>query len=53
LLFGSASRNLHISCLKELFGLAVRDRIISLSPAAHLRSAKREKPIPLTRSSIS
>ncbi len=46
--FGSASRNLHISCIKEVFGLAVRDRIISVSPAAHLRSAKREKPIRLT-----
>jgi integrase len=46
--FGSASRNLHISCVKELFGLAVRDRIITVSPAAHLRSAKREKPIRLT-----
>src|SRR5206468_7375576 len=43
--FGSASRNLHISCVKELFGLAVRDRVITASQAAHLRSAKREKPI--------
>ena len=43
--FGSASRNLHISCIKELFALAVRDRIIPVSPALHLRSAKREKPI--------
>ncbi len=46
--FGSASRNLHISCVKELFNSAVRDRIITASPAAHLRSAKREKPIRLT-----
>ena len=46
--FGSASRNLHISCLKELFNSAVRDRIITVSPAAHLRYAKREKPIRLT-----
>jgi integrase len=46
--FGSASRNLHISGLKELFALAVRDRIITSSPAAHLHSAKREKPIRLT-----
>jgi integrase len=46
--FGSASRNLHISCVKELFNLAVRDRIISASPATHLRSAKREKPIRVT-----
>jgi integrase len=46
--FGSASRNLHMGCLKELFGLAVRDRIISTSPAAHLRSTNRERPIRLT-----
>jgi integrase len=46
--FGSASRNLHISCVKEVFALAVRDRMIPFSPAAHLRSAKREKPIRLT-----
>jgi integrase len=46
--FGSASRNLHISCIKEVFALALRDRIIAGSPAAHLRSAKREKPIRLT-----
>jgi integrase len=46
--FGSASRNLHISCVKELFNSALRDRIITASPAVHLRSAKREKPIRLT-----
>ena len=46
--FGSASRNLHISCVKELFDLALRDRIITASSAAHLRSVKREKPIRLT-----
>ena len=46
--FGSASRNLHISCIKEVLALAVRDRIIPASPATHLRSAKREKPIRLT-----
>jgi integrase len=46
--FGSASRNLHISCVKELFDSALRDRIITASPAAHLRSVKREKPIRLT-----
>jgi integrase len=48
--FGSASRNLHISCIKEIFTLALRDRIIPASPAAHLHSAKREKPIRLTPS---
>ena len=46
--FGSASRNLHISCLKEMFALAVRDRIIPASPAQHLVSAKRETPIRMT-----
>jgi integrase len=46
--FGSASRNLHVSCVKEVFALAVRDRIIPVSPASHLRSAKLEKPIRLT-----
>ena len=46
--FGPASRDLHISCIKEVFALAVRDRIITASPASHLRSAKREKPIRLT-----
>jgi integrase len=48
--FGSASRNLYIGCLKELFALAVRDRVIVSSPAAHLKSVKREKPIRLTPS---
>src|SRR5262245_35268984 len=43
--FGSASHDLHISCIKELFDLAVRDRIITASPAAHLRSAKRERDL--------
>ena len=46
--FGSASRKLRISGVKEVFTLALRDRIIPTSPAAHLRSAKREKPIRLT-----
>ena len=48
--FGSASRNLYIGCLKERFALAVRDRVIVTSPAAHLKSVKREKPIRLTPS---
>lgn len=43
--FGSASRNLFISCIKAIFALAIRDRIIAVSPAAHLRYAKREKRI--------
>jgi len=46
--FGAASRNLHISCIKEVFDLALRDRIIAVSPAAHLQSARQAKPIRLT-----
>ena len=48
--FGWASRNLYIGCLKELLALAVRDRVIVTSPAAHLKSVKLEKPIRLTPS---
>jgi integrase len=48
--FGSASRNLHIACVKEVFALAVRDRMIPVSPSLHLRSVKRETPIRLTPS---
>jgi integrase len=48
--FGSASRNLFISCIKEIFALALRDRIIAASPAAHLRYAKRQKRIRATPS---
>jgi integrase len=43
--FGSASRNLFIACIKAIFELAIRDRIIAASPAAHLHYAKRAKPI--------
>lgn len=46
--FGPASRALHISCLKEIFAQAVRDKLIPDSPAAHLTAPKREKPIRLT-----
>jgi integrase len=45
---GPSARNLHIWCLKEIFVLALRDRIITASPAAHLLALKREKPIRLT-----
>src|SRR5436189_4037671 len=34
-----------MSSIKEIFALAMRDRIIAVSPATHLRYAKREKPI--------
>jgi integrase len=48
--FGSASRNLFISCIKEIFALALRDRVIAASPAAHLHYAKRQKRIRATPS---
>ena len=48
--FGSASRNLFISCIKEIFATAVRDRIITASPAAHLQYARRQKRIRATPS---
>src|SRR5262249_50449161 len=46
--FSASSRNAHVQILKEVFATALRDRIISDSPAAHLRYIKREKPIRLT-----
>jgi integrase len=46
--FGPASRNLFISCVKEVFDLAVRDRMIPSSPAGHLHYSRRERPIRLT-----
>jgi integrase len=46
--FGPHSRNLHMACIKEIFDMAVRDGIISRSPAAHLRRVKPPKPIRAT-----
>jgi integrase len=46
--FSASSRNAHVQILKEVFALALRDKIISDSPAAHLKYIKREKPIRLT-----
>jgi integrase len=46
--FGASSRNAHVQILKEVFAMALRDRIISHSPAAHLKYIKREKPMRLT-----
>jgi hypothetical protein len=46
--FSPSSRNAHVQILKEVFALALRDRIISDSLAAHLKYVKREKPIRLT-----
>ena len=34
-----------MQALKDVFDLAVRDRIIVVSPAQHLKYAKRDKPI--------
>lgn len=43
--FGPVSRNLHLACVKEVFALAVADRVISESPAAEIKSVKVAKPI--------
>jgi integrase len=43
--FGAVSRNLHLACLKELFAMAVGDRIIAYSPAANIKAMKLDKPI--------
>lgn len=48
--FGLHSRNLHMACIKEIFEMAARDRIISRAPAAHLRRVKPPKPIRATPS---
>jgi len=46
--FSISSRNAHVQILREVFALALRDRIISRSPGVHLKYIKREKPIRLT-----
>ena len=46
--FSASLRNAHVQILKEVFAMAVRDRILSYSPAAHLKYIKRQKPIRLT-----
>jgi integrase len=48
--FGPVSRNQHAAEIKHIFGMALRDGIISRSPAAHLRRAKLSKPIRATPS---
>src|SRR5438874_410950 len=35
--FGPVSRNLHVACAKDIFDMAVRDKVIAHSPAAHLK----------------
>jgi integrase len=46
--FSASSRNAHVQILKEVFALALRDKMILESPAAHLKYIKRDKPIRLT-----
>jgi integrase len=46
--FSPSLRNAHVQILKEVFALALRDRIIFHSPAAHLKYVKRQKPIRLS-----
>src|SRR5215813_8501176 len=46
--FSASLRNAHVQILKEMLALALRDRVISESPAAHLKYLKRQKPIRLT-----
>ena len=48
--FGPVSRNLHLACAKEIFEIAVRDNVISRSPAFHLRALKLAQPIRKTPS---
>ena len=48
--FGPHSRNLHMACIKEILEMAVRDGIISRSPAGHLRRVKPPRPIRATPS---
>src|SRR5438046_709663 len=48
--FGPVSRNQHAAEIKHIFEMAVRDGIISRSPAAHLRRVKLAKPIRATPS---
>jgi integrase len=43
--FGAASRNLHLECIKAILAMAVADRLIASSPAAGIKSMKRETPI--------
>jgi integrase len=42
---GRSHYNAYVQLLKDLFEVAVRDRLISENPAAHLKYVKRDKPI--------
>jgi integrase len=48
--FGAPARNLHLACVKAVFDMARGDRIITHSPAATIKSSKREKLIRKTPS---
>jgi integrase len=48
--FGPVSRNQHLACAKKIFEMAVRDNVISRSPAVHLCSSKLDQPIRKTPS---
>jgi integrase len=48
--FGPVSRNHHAAEIKHIFEMAMRDGIISRSPAAHLRRVKPPKPLRATPS---
>jgi integrase len=43
--FGAVSRNLHLACIKEIFAMAIGDRVIAHSPAANVKAMKLDKPI--------
>jgi integrase len=43
-----SSRNGYVWFLRDLFELAVRDRMLAVSPAVHLKGARRPTPIRLT-----
>jgi integrase len=43
--FGPVSRNQHIRIAKEVFNMAVRDKVILSSPVQHLKGEKLPKPI--------
>jgi integrase len=46
--FGPVSRNMHIRCLKAIFAMALRDRVITASPAEPLKGSKLPRPIRIT-----
>ncbi|PYJ10671.1 MAG: hypothetical protein DMF06_05665 [Verrucomicrobia bacterium] len=46
--FGPCSYNAHLVAIRAMFRMAVADRLLSESPAEHLRGRKRNKPMRLT-----